>query len=94
MSNKKKVIKLIESYINNVRKNDISLVYGHGSTIKIRDIEYLTSTKSILIDCKVIFGEIINEEMFDTVMLETIISDAINMFYSNMKLTVSVNYDV
>jgi hypothetical protein len=94
MNNKKRIIKLIESYLNNIRKLDVELIYGINSKIKIRDIDYLTSTKSILVDCSILLGGEINEEVLNREFLDILISDAMSYFYSNMKLTINVSYDV
>jgi hypothetical protein len=94
MNNKKRVIKLIESYLNNIRKRDVELAYGVDSKIKIRDIDYLTSTKSILIDCTIILGGEINEEVLTREFLDILVSDAMSYFYSDIKLTINVSYDV
>jgi hypothetical protein len=54
----------------------------------------LTSTKSILVDCSILLGGEINEEVLNREFLDILISDAMSYFYSNMKLTINVSYDV
>ena len=60
MNNKRRIIDLIEFYINDHRNEDLNLMYGNGSKIKIKDIGYSTSNKSIFIDCSIILGDIKN----------------------------------
>jgi hypothetical protein len=94
MNNKRRIIDLIEFYINDHRNEDLNLMYGNGSKIKIKDIGYSTSNKSIFIDCSIILGDIITEEILDRTLSDILIIDSLKYFFPAMKLTINVNYDV
>lgn len=94
MENMDKIIHLIESYINNIRKRELNFMYGEGSRVEVQNLQYLTTSKSLLIDCTVIFGQTIDEEMFNIEFLEILMSDTIAFFFDDIKLVISVTYDV
>lgn len=67
--------------------------YGVGTKLKINNLFYSTTTKSIVVDCKIIFGDEINETLLDVSAVELIISNAISLFYPDSKLSITVSWD-
>lgn len=90
---RKKICDLVESYITNVQIDDIENFYGVGTTIKIMDMYYSTTKKSLIIDCKIKLGETINEDILDTTVLELVLSNTMDVIYPKFKLGITVSWD-
>jgi hypothetical protein len=43
----------LEKMINKLHKNNLSILYGDGSYVKINEIKLLTSTNNYQVDCRV-----------------------------------------
>lgn len=93
MRKKLRICQMMESYINDVESSYIDELYGKGTKIKIQDIFYSTTTNSIVIDCKVILGDVISEELLDTSPVEIFVSNAVGIFYPDKKLSITVSWD-
>jgi hypothetical protein len=44
----------VQSYINNLRKDEIDLLFGEGSQVVVNFIKYSTNNKCFTIDCKLL----------------------------------------
>lgn len=83
MSDKKrKIYGLIEYYINDFRGVAIQEVYGTGTKIKIHNLDYTTQGKFVLVEAKIILGEIISEQVMERELIDYVIQDASNLFLS------------
>lgn len=91
---KRRVIRLIENYINDFQGKAVEEIYGKNSSIKIKDIRYSTTVKSIVIEAKVVLGDIINESVIDRSLADILIQDAIIYFYPEHSVKCYVNFDV
>lgn len=94
MDKKKTAIRLIESYINDQRKEDVESMYGKGTQIKIHNIDFTISNPSVLIESVILLGEEINEEVMDRDLADILIQDALVYFYSDLPIKVSIRWDV
>jgi hypothetical protein len=91
---KQRLYRLLETYINDFRGDAVQEMYGKGTKVKIHNINYSTSTKSILIESVVILGETINESIMDKSLVDILIQDAMVYFYSEFSLRSYVRFDV
>jgi len=94
LDKKQRLYRLLETYINDYRGEAIEEMYGKGTKVKIHNLNYSTSTKSILIESVVILGETINESIMDKSLVDIIIQDAMVYFYPEFSLRSYVRFDV
>ena len=94
LGKKQRLYRLLETYINDFRGDAVQEMYGKGTKVKIHNINYSTSTKSILIESVVILGETINESIMDKSLVDILIQDAMVYFYSEFSLRSYVRFDV
>jgi hypothetical protein len=87
--------RLLETLINKVFIDDLELMYGKGSYIKINNVKYCTTNKHFLIDYKLYVS--------DPVLFEEIFLGGVEMLVSeswswtgidNDKILFTVTYDL
>lgn len=91
---KRRVIRLIEIYLNDFQGESVHEIYGKNSRIKIHDISYSTNTNSILIESIIVLGDLINEEVMDKKLADILIQDALVYFYPDVPINSYVRFDV
>jgi hypothetical protein len=91
---KRRVIRLLESYLNEFRGDAVQEMYGKGSKIKIHDILYSTNTNSLLLEAVIVLGDIINEDVMDRKLADILIQDALVYFYPDIPIKTYVRFDV
>lgn len=94
MDTKKRIIRLIETYLNEHRKSDVETMYGSGSKIKIHDLMFSTSQKSLMIETVIVLGETINEEVMDRKLADLLVQEALVYFYPELSVKNYVRWDV
>jgi len=94
LDKKQRLYRLLETYINEFRGDAVQEMYGKGTKVKIHNINYGISTKSILIESIVILGDTINESIMDKSLVDIIIQDAMVYFYPEFSLRSYVRFDV
>lgn len=93
MGKKDRIIRLIEFYLNDFRKNEVEGMYGTHSKIKITDLNYSTQNKSLFIESKIYLGGVINEEILDREVADILIQEALVYFYPNIPVKISINWE-
>ena len=91
---KRRVIRLLENYINDFQGESVQEMYGKGSHIKIHEIMYSTGAKSVLVEAVVVLGDIINENTMDRRLADVLIQDALVYFYPEHSVKAYVRFDV
>jgi hypothetical protein len=91
---KRRVIRLLESYLNDFRGDVVQEMYGNGSKIKIHDLLHSTNTKSILLEVVIVLGDLINEEIMDRKLADILVQDAMVYFYPEIPIKTYVRFDV
>ena len=91
---KRRVIRLLENYINDFQGEAVQEMYGKGSHIKIHEIMYSTGAKSVLVEAVVVLGDIINENTMDRRLADVLIQDALVYFYPEHSVKAYVRFDV
>ena len=93
MTKKKRICRLIEYYMNDVKGSAVEEMYGKGSKIQIKNIFYSNSQSSIMIEAIIVLGEVINEEVMDRALADILIQDALVYFYPNHSVKAYVQFD-
>lgn len=96
MSDKKRrFFRLLESYINDYKKDAVELFYGKGSTIKVHSWTYNAKGDTFLFELIIVLGDVITESAMDKSMAEALISEALVYFYPETeKIKCMVRFDV
>lgn len=95
MSDKKRrLYRLIENYINDFQGNAVQELYGKGSYIKIHNIDYSITERTILMEAIIILGDVITEEHMDRKLADILIQDALQYFYPECSVKTYVRFDV
>ena len=96
MSDKKhRFYRLLESYINDSRKEDLELMYGKDAKIKIHNWTHNVKGDQFIFELIVVLGDTINESVIDTNLAEVLLEDALVYFYPEVKkISCMVRFDV
>jgi len=93
MDLKKRYIRIIEKYLNIIKKNDVELMYGKGSKIEVRNINPSISSNSITVEVVIILGEVINEEVLDSSLTAYLIQDILELIFPDVMTKTIVTWD-
>ena len=93
MDNKRRLFRLMEFYINDLKRNEINGFYGNNTKIKIHTISFSLSTKCVLIEAVVTLGDLINEEMMDPSLIDILIQDVSIYFFSGVNIKTYIRWD-
>lgn len=94
MDNKRRFYRLIEKYINEFKGDAVKLIYGEGSFIKIHTISFGVTTNVIQLEAVVVLGEVINEDVIDNSLAETLIRESLFYFFPNCLVKTYIRFDV
>ena len=94
MDLKNRYIRIIEKYLNVIKKDDVELMYGKGTKIKVRNINPSISNNSITVEVVIILGEIINEEVLDSSLTPYLIQDILELIFPDVITKTIVSWDV
>lgn len=96
MSDKKqRFFRLLESYINDYRKDAVELMYGEGSKIKVHHWTYNGKGDTFVFELVIVLGGVINESVMDKSMAVALLNDALVYFYPEIeKIKCMVRFDV
>jgi hypothetical protein len=96
MSDKKRrFYRLLEYYINDSRKEEVEVMYGKGSKIKVHNWTHNTKGDTFIFELIVILGDTINESVIDKNMAEALLKEALQFFYPEVKnVNCMVRFDV
>lgn len=94
MSNKDRYIRIIEKYLNVLKKEQLELFYGKESKVKIKRIDYITQGKYIMLEAVIILGNTINEEVMDRGLVDYLIQDIITLMFPDHSSKVVLSWDV
>jgi len=94
MDRKRKLSRLIESYMNDFRGDAVQKVYGKGSYIKIHNLNFSVAQQSVLLEAVIILGDLITEEHIDRKLADVLIQDATVYFFPEYSIKTYVRFDV
>lgn len=94
LDKKRRLFRLIETYINDYQKGAVEEMYGVGTRIKIHNIVESQTQKSILFEAVIILGETITEQVMDRKLADVLIQDAMVYFFPDQSIKTYVRWDV
>jgi len=94
MDRKRKLFRLMESYMNDFRGNAVQEMYGKGSYIKIHNLNFSVTQQSVLLEAVVVLGDLITEEHIDRALADVLIQDAMVYFFPECSVKTYVRFDV
>ena len=96
MSDKKqRFYRLLETYMNESRKEEVELMYGKDAKIKIHNWTHNVKGDQFIFELIVVLGDTINESVIDTNLAEVLLEDALVYFYPEVKkISCMVRFDV
>lgn len=94
MKDKELIVRILEHYCNVLKKNEVELMYGTNSRIKIRNLDYSITSKSLYIEAQIVLGDIIDESVLDRSLADLLIQDSLVYIYDDVPVKVSIDYDV
>jgi hypothetical protein len=94
MDNKRRLYRLIEKYLNDVKKEALELFYGKGSSIKINNVDFGVTKNYVSIDAKILLGEIITEDILDESLAIVLIEDSMVYFFPDSQIKTCIAFDV
>ena len=94
MKDKDRIIRILEHYINVLKKDEVELMYGQNSRIQIKNLDYSITSKSLYIEAKIILGDIIDESVLDRSLADLLIQDSLVYVYDDVPVKVSIDYDI
>lgn len=93
MDLKKRYIRIIEKYLNVIKKNDVELMYGKGTKISVRNLNPSVSNNSITVEVVIILGDVINEEVLDSSLTPYLIQDILELIFPDVITKTIVSWD-
>lgn len=94
MDGKRRFIRLIEMYVNQHRGSAVEEMYGKGTKIKVHNVTFGFTEKSVTIEAIIILGETINEDVMDRKLADILIQDSIIYFFPDYSVKTMVRWDV
>lgn len=91
---KRKMCRLIESYLNDFQGDSVQEMYGSGAKILIHNLNFANSDKSVLIEAVIILGETINEGVLDRRLADYLIQDAMIYIFPDLTTKCMIRWDV
>lgn len=96
MSDKKRrFYRLLETYMNESRKEEVELMYGKGSKIKVHNWTHNVKGDQFIFELIIVLGNTISESVMDSSLAEVLLEDALQYFYPEVtKICYLVRFDV
>ena len=91
---KRKMCRLIESYVNEFRGDAVEEMYGKDTKIKIHNINFGVSQKTVFVEAVIILGDTINEEVMNRAMADYLIQDAFTYVFPDISTKCMIRWDV
>ena len=94
LDKKRRLFRLIETYINDCYLQEIEEMYGKGTRVKIHSMTESPTSKSLLFEAIIILGDTITEDVMDRKLVDVLIQDALVYFYPEYHIKTYVRWDV
>ena len=92
---KQRFYRLLETYMNDMKKETVESIYGVGSRIKIHNWWHNMKGDEFIFELVVILGDTINESVIEESLAEVLLEDALVYFYPEVKrVRCMVRFDV
>jgi hypothetical protein len=94
MDNKRRLFRLIETYLNEFKGELVESIYGNRSRIKVHTVNFGVSDNSVLVELVVVLGGTINEDTLDTSLAEILVQEALVYFFPEKNIKTIIRWDV
>jgi len=94
MDNKRRLFRLIETYLNEFKGELVESIYGDRSKIKVHTVNFGVSDNSVLVELVVILGGTIKEDTLDTSLAEILVQEALVYFFPEKNIQTIIRWDV
>jgi hypothetical protein len=94
MDNKRRLFRLIETYLNEFKGELVESIYGNRSRIKVHTVNFGVSDNSVLVELVVVLGSTINEDTLDTSLAEILVQEALVYFFPEKNIKTIIRWDV
>lgn len=99
MTKKERFCRIIESFVNEDRKELLVSLFGDNSKIKIQNIDYSTTKKLIFIEAKLILGEdvcnILDESItISDYVIGSFIKESMDYILPDTEIALTLTYDI
>jgi hypothetical protein len=94
MDNKRRLFRLIETYVNDLRGDAVKEFYGNNTIIKIHSMRTGVKDNSIMFEVVVKLGDTINEDVLNDAMVQVLIQDALVYFFPESIIKIYTIFDV
>jgi len=94
MDKKRRLYRLIESYINDFQKDAVQEMYGKGSYIKIHTLNFSITKSVVLLEAVIILGGLIIDQQINRNLADILIQDALVYFFPETSVKTYVRFDV
>jgi len=91
---KRRMCRLIESYVNEFKGYAVREMYGEGTKIKIHNLNFVNSDKSVMVEAIIVLGDTINEDVLDRKLADYLIQDAMTYIFPDLSTKCMVRWDV
>ena len=91
---KRRLFRLIETYMNEFHRDAVDTMYGKGSKIRVHTMSHSITNSSILFELVVELGETINEDVLDKSLAHVLIKEASVYFFPEQHIKTIIRYDV
>lgn len=95
MDKKEIIASHLEILINESKKDEFQAMYGVNSKFIVTNVGHTSRGQTLYIEGKIILGDIINETILDSEMINILILDHIKFIYdNNSDINLSISFDV
>lgn len=95
LTEKRRIMRILEKYINEGERKNLELFYGINSRLKIRDYGFSTNMNCYFFDVIILLGESVNEDYMEDIFANELISESLKVLFSeDKKVSIIVKFDV
>lgn len=85
---------LLEKFINEGKKDVLETHYGKNTTVKIPNINFGITSKSLIVECVIVLGDMINEDVIERKYIDYLVNSACDYFFGGYSVKVMIRWDV
>lgn len=85
---------MMNKYLEESCQDRVESFYGIGSKIRVKNLSFSLSNNLILVESKIILGNVISEEVMENVMCDLLIRESIEPIFPEQHIKVMISWDV
>lgn len=94
MDRKRRVLRLIDTYVNDIHKESIETFYGPNTYVKIHNITFSYTKPTAVVEVVMNLGDIISEEVLDTELITVLVNQSFSYILPDHSVMCYVRWDV